>query len=261
MKMTGERLIAAPRSAVWAALNDPEVLKASIPGCTAMEKTADDSFTATVTQKVGPVKATFNGTVALEDVVEAESYRIVGEGKGGAAGFAKGGATVRLSDGEAGTTHLHYEADAKVGGKIAQLGARLIDGFAKKMADQFFDNFKAQLEPGEAGASPETAPAVAAPAPVLEAEPAPAPAPEPAEAAPAPLPEASAPPAPAPGPAPVAAEPPAPEPEPAPEPQPEPEPVATPSPVAEPAAAQPVASEPPAPEPATPEPVAAPAPE
>ncbi len=159
MQMSGERVIAAPRAEVWAALNDPEVLKACIPGCQTMEKTSDTGFEATVKQKVGPVSATFKGAVELTDIVEGESYRISGEGKGGAAGFAKGGASVRLDEVEEGT-RLAYEVDAKVGGKIAQLGARLIDGFAKKMADQFFDRFKAEVEgPGEAAPADASAPA------------------------------------------------------------------------------------------------------
>jgi len=153
MQMSGERIIAADRAAVWAALNDPEVLKACIPGCQEMEKTSDTSFSATVKQKVGPVNATFKGGVELSDIVEGESYRIAGEGKGGAAGFAKGSADVALSDVEEGTK-LAYDVDAKVGGKLAQLGSRLIDGFAKKMADQFFDRFKAEVEGPEA-AEPE----------------------------------------------------------------------------------------------------------
>ena len=152
MEMTGERVIAAPRMEVWKALNDPDVLKACIPGCQEMEKTSDTSFAATVKQKVGPVSATFKGEVELSDIVEGESYRISGEGKGGAAGFAKGGAAVKLEDVDEGT-RLTYDAEAKVGGKLAQLGSRLIDGFAKKMADQFFDRFKAELEPE--GADPE----------------------------------------------------------------------------------------------------------
>ncbi|MEO1601941.1 MAG: carbon monoxide dehydrogenase subunit G [Pseudomonadota bacterium] len=145
MEMSGERDIAATRAAVWAALNDPEVLKACIPGCQSMDKTSETAFAATVKQKVGPVSATFKGAVELSDIVDGESYRISGEGKGGAAGFAKGGAHVRLEEAEGGTK-LIYEAEAKVGGKLAQLGGRLIDGFAKKMADQFFDKFKAELE-------------------------------------------------------------------------------------------------------------------
>jgi carbon monoxide dehydrogenase subunit G len=163
MQMQGERLIAAERMTVWSALNDPGVLQASIAGCESLEKTSPTSFEAVVTQKVGPVKARFHGTVALSEIVEAKSYTITGEGKGGAAGFAKGGAKVRLEDaaledGSAGT-RLHYEAEAKVGGKLAQLGARLIDGFAKKMADDFFTRFQEAVEgPGDSGESEAAAP-------------------------------------------------------------------------------------------------------
>ncbi len=157
MEMSGERVIEAERAKVWEALNDPEVLKACIPGCQEMEKTSDTSFAATVKQKVGPVLATFKGAVELSDIVEGESYKISGEGKGGAAGFAKGGADVKLEDVPEGTK-LSYAAEAKVGGKLAQLGSRLIDGFAKRMADQFFDRFKAEVEgPKEAEAPAETA--------------------------------------------------------------------------------------------------------
>ncbi|MEL7464667.1 MAG: carbon monoxide dehydrogenase subunit G [Pseudomonadota bacterium] len=145
MKLTGSRTIAADRETVWAALNDPEVLKACINGCQELEKTSDTSFAATVKQKVGPVSATFKGEVELTDLNPPESYRISGEGKGGAAGFASGGADVKLTEVEGGT-ELAYDVDAKVGGKIAQLGARLIDGFAKKMADQFFETFQKVVE-------------------------------------------------------------------------------------------------------------------
>jgi carbon monoxide dehydrogenase subunit G len=145
MEMSGERQIAASRTEVWAALNDPEVLKACIPGCQEMTKSGDNGFTAKVVQKVGPVKATFTGEVELSDIVEGESYTISGKGKGGAAGGASGGAKVTLADSEGGTL-LTYVAEAKVTGKIAQLGSRLIDGFAKKMADQFFTTFQEQVE-------------------------------------------------------------------------------------------------------------------
>jgi carbon monoxide dehydrogenase subunit G len=145
MNLEGSVDIAAPRETVWAALNDPEVLKACIPGCQSLEKTSDASFEAVVKQKVGPVSATFTGLVDLTDLNPPESYRISGEGKGGAAGFAKGGADVKLEEIEGGT-RLTYNAEAKVGGKIAQLGARLIDGFAKGMAEKFFATFKAQVE-------------------------------------------------------------------------------------------------------------------
>ncbi|MEL7173059.1 MAG: carbon monoxide dehydrogenase subunit G [Pseudomonadota bacterium] len=179
MEMTGERIIPAPRAEVWAALNDPEVLQACISGCTEFEKTADDAFAATVKQKVGPVSATFKGAVTLTDIVPEERYTITGEGKGGAAGFAKGGATVTLEDADApeGTTgpatKLSYAASAKVGGKLAQLGSRLIDGFARKMADDFFDKFSAKVagEPPAAPAEAEAAPAAPAEAPAAAAEP------------------------------------------------------------------------------------------
>ena len=155
MEMNGSREIAAPKDQVWAALNDPEILKACIPGCQEMSGSAEEGFTATVKQKVGPVSATFKGHVALSDVVPGESYTISGEGKGGAAGFAKGGADVKLETTEGGTL-LTYDVKASVGGKLAQLGSRLIDGFSKKMADQFFENFQEAVEgPAEEPAAPE----------------------------------------------------------------------------------------------------------
>ncbi|MEM7060584.1 MAG: carbon monoxide dehydrogenase subunit G [Pseudomonadota bacterium] len=144
MEMSGERSINAPRAEVWEALNNPDVLKACIPGCQEIEKTSDTTFVAKVVQKVGPVKATFTGEVELSDIVVGESYKISGKGKGGAAGGASGGANVTLADAEDGTL-LTYTAEAKVTGKIAQLGGRLIDGFAKKMADQFFDSFQQEV--------------------------------------------------------------------------------------------------------------------
>ncbi|QIE55954.1 carbon monoxide dehydrogenase subunit G [Pikeienuella piscinae] len=159
MQLSGARVISAPRDVVWAALNDADVLKACIPGCTELTKTSETSFEATVKQKVGPVSATFKGVVELSEINAPESYRIAGEGKGGAAGFAKGGADVRLEEKDGGT-ELSYEVDAKIGGKIAQLGARLIDGFAKKMADQFFATFQKVVE----GEPDEAAPAADAPA-------------------------------------------------------------------------------------------------
>lgn len=146
MKLTGTRTISAPRQTVWEALNDPEVLKACIDGCESLGKTSETSFEAVVKQKVGPVSATFTGAVQLSDLLPPDSYRISGEGKGGAAGFAKGGADVRLVEIEPGKTELSYDVDAKVGGKIAQLGSRLIDGFAKKMADRFFETFQKVVE-------------------------------------------------------------------------------------------------------------------
>jgi carbon monoxide dehydrogenase subunit G len=149
MDMTGEYRIPAPREKVWAALNDPAMLKAALPGCESLEKRSETEYAAVVVAKVGPVKARFNGNVALSNLNPPESYTIAGEGKGGAAGFAKGGAEVHLTeDGDA--TVLRYTAKADVGGKLAQLGSRLIDGTAKKLADEFFDNFRKQLTPAEA---------------------------------------------------------------------------------------------------------------
>lgn len=145
MELIGNRIIAADRNTVWARLNDAETLKACIPGCEELTGSPDEGFEAVVKQKVGPVKATFKGGVTLEDVMPGESYRLVGEGKGGVAGFAKGAADVKLSDVEGGT-ELSYAVEAKVGGKLAQLGSRLIDGFARKMADAFFEKFQAEVE-------------------------------------------------------------------------------------------------------------------
>ncbi len=169
MEMSGEYKINAPREKVWAGLNDPEILKQSIPGCEEIDQTSDTSFTAQVTAKVGPVKAKFSGAVQLTDIDAPNGYRISGEGKGGAAGFAKGGANVQLEEDGDGTL-LKYEVDAQVGGKLAQLGARLIDGTAKKMASQFFENFAEAVSNGDASAA--DAPAEAAPAPAAEAPPA-----------------------------------------------------------------------------------------
>ncbi|MEO9530191.1 carbon monoxide dehydrogenase subunit G [Roseibium sp.] len=140
MDMNGSHLIPASRDAVWAALNDPLVLKICIPGCDSLEKTSDTEMVAAVTSKIGPVKAKFKGAVTLENINPPESYTIRGEGKGGVAGFAKGGANVRLQEDSEGTI-LTYEARAQVGGKLAQLGSRLIDSTARKMADDFFTKF------------------------------------------------------------------------------------------------------------------------
>lgn len=144
MDMTGEYHIAAPREEVWAALNDPEVLKECIPGCEELDKTSDTTMEAKVTQKIGPVKAKFAGAVELVNINAPESYTIRGEGKGGVAGFAKGSANVHLAE-ESGGTRLTYEAHAEVGGKLAQLGSRLINSTAKKLADKFFENFHDRL--------------------------------------------------------------------------------------------------------------------
>jgi carbon monoxide dehydrogenase subunit G len=170
MDMTGEYRIPAPREQVWAALNDPEILKASLPGCETLERVSDHEFAATVAAKVGPVRAKFNGQVTLSDLNPPESYKISGEGKGGAAGFAKGGAEVRLVEETAAMTVLTYTAKADVGGKLAQLGSRLIDATAKKMADEFFENFRKQVTApeAEAAAEAEVAPVPARAAPPSE---------------------------------------------------------------------------------------------
>ena len=141
MELKGSFDLAAPKQQVWDALNDPEVLKGCIPGCEEIDKTSDTSFSAKVTAKVGPVKAKFSGDVTLSDLDPPNAYKISGEGKGGAAGFAKGGANVFLKDNDSGGTTLEYAVTAQVGGKLAQIGSRLIDSTAKKMAREFFETF------------------------------------------------------------------------------------------------------------------------
>ncbi|KFI32478.1 carbon monoxide dehydrogenase [Haematobacter missouriensis] len=138
MKLTGEQLIPAPVETVWQMINDPEVLRACIPGCESLERGEDDRLTATVALKVGPVKARFAGEVTLSEIDPPNGYRIFGKGSGGVAGFAEGGAVIALAPVEGGTL-LSYEAEAKIGGKLAQLGTRLIDSTAKKLTLQFFD--------------------------------------------------------------------------------------------------------------------------
>ncbi|MCX7558764.1 carbon monoxide dehydrogenase subunit G [Sulfitobacter sp. F26204] len=145
MQMSDTRQIAVPPAQVYAALLDPETLKNCVPGAQEVSGSVEDGFVATVVQKVGPVKATFKGEVTISDLVPDTSLKIDGSGKGGAAGFAKGGAEVRLAEKDGGT-ELSYDVEAKVGGKLAQLGSRIIDGFAKKMADQFFENLQKSLE-------------------------------------------------------------------------------------------------------------------
>ncbi len=140
MVMTGEQQLAAPREKVWAMLNDPAVLKACIPGCETLDVIGENEFQAVATNKIGPVKARFKGKVRLTDINPPNSYKISGEGDGGVAGFAKGGASVSLSDKDGGTL-LTYNVEAQIGGKLAQLGQRLVNGAAKKLADDFFVRF------------------------------------------------------------------------------------------------------------------------
>ncbi len=162
MEIKGEYRIAAPRDKVFAALNDPAVLQACIPGCESLEKTSDTEMKAKVRLRIGPVSASFAGKVTLSDIDPPNGYKITGEGQGGAAGFAKGGADVKLAD-DAGNTVLTYNVDAQVGGKIAQVGARLIDGTAKKLADEFFGKF-ATMVGGPPPAAAEAPAPVAPPA-------------------------------------------------------------------------------------------------
>jgi carbon monoxide dehydrogenase subunit G len=157
MDMSGERHIAASRKAVWAALNDADILRQCIPGCETLEMQSPTDMTARVKLQVGPVRATFNGKVKLSELDPPNSYRITGEGNGGVAGYAKGGASVLLSD-EAGGTRMRYDVKADVGGKLAQLGGRLIDSTAKKLADEFFERFSTLVgEPAVVGAQAATA--------------------------------------------------------------------------------------------------------
>ncbi|MGE0256520.1 MAG: carbon monoxide dehydrogenase subunit G [Alphaproteobacteria bacterium] len=201
MEMSGEYRIAASREVVWAALNDPEILRQAIPGCDSIDKTSDTDMTAKVTAKVGPVRASFEGKVTLSDLDPPNGYRISGEGKGGPAGFAKGGANVRLeADGDG--TLLKYDVDATVGGKLAQLGARLIDGTARKMAADFFARFGEIVAAQAAAGAPAAAAAPAAP--IVAPDIASAPPGEAAVVAPVAS-EPVAPPPPEPGPLPAAA--------------------------------------------------------
>jgi uncharacterized protein len=146
MTMSGEVQLPASREAVWAKLNDPEVLKSCIPGCEQLDMTSDTEFQAVATIKIGPVKARWKGKVHLSDLDPPNSYRISGEGEGGVAGFAKGGAKVSLADKDGGTL-LSYDVEAQIGGKLAQLGQRLVNSAAKKTADDFFVNFANAVSP------------------------------------------------------------------------------------------------------------------
>ncbi len=147
MDMTGEQIIPRPQQAVWDAITDPQVLKACIPGCEAMDQLADNEYQVLMGAKVGPVSAKFKGRITLAEVQAPDSYLLVFEGQGGVAGFAKGQAQVRLApDGE--TTRLTYAAKATIGGKLAQVGSRLVDGVARKMADAFFTAFNRHVSGG-----------------------------------------------------------------------------------------------------------------
>lgn len=167
MEIKGEYRIAASREKVFAALNDVAILQACIPGCESLEKSSDTEMKAKVRMRIGPVSASFTGKVTLSDLDPPNGYKISGEGQGGAAGFAKGGAVVTLRE-DGAETVLNYNVDAQVGGKIAQVGARLIDGTARKLADEFFSKFAAMVgapPPGEAptmAAAPAAAPAASA---------------------------------------------------------------------------------------------------
>ena len=167
MDMQASQNIAAPREAVYAGLNDVEILRQCIPGCESIEKLSDTQMTAKVTLKIGPVKASFTGTVTLSDLDPPNGYTISGEGSGGIAGFAKGGAVVKLESppDNPSETILHYTVKAEIGGKIAQLGSRLIDATAKKLAGDFFEKFGALVAAGQSASDDNnTVPAGEAPA-------------------------------------------------------------------------------------------------
>ena len=144
MEMSGEQLIPASQQTVWDALNDPQMLKACVPGCEAIEPTGENAYQVLMVARVGPVSAKFKGKLTLSDIRAPESYSLAFEGQGGAAGFAKGGAKVRLSE-KSSQTLLAYDVKASVGGKLAQIGSRLVDAAAKKIADDFFRNFKEKV--------------------------------------------------------------------------------------------------------------------
>ena len=166
MDISGEHRIPAPRQTVWRALNDTDVLRRCLPGCDSLEKVSETEFKGAVTAKVGPVKATFRGGVTLSDLDPPNGYTLSGDGQGAAAGFAKGSARVRLEDDGEGATILHYTVDAQVGGKIAQVGGRLIEGTVRKLSGQFFTAFGALLAEraaAEEATEPPTEPVIEAP--------------------------------------------------------------------------------------------------
>lgn len=174
MEMTGEQIIPLPQQAVWEGLNDPAVLKDCITGCDTLDRVSDTEFKIVMTAAVGPVKAKFTGKLALMDVNAPNSYSLAFEGSGGAAGFGKGTAAVSLAP-EGGGTKLSYMAKANIGGKLAQIGSRLIDGVAKKMADEFFTKFKERVTPPEALQAQAASAATGSASPATVHEPSPAP--------------------------------------------------------------------------------------
>lgn len=167
MNLQGERRIAAAPATTWAALNDPETLKACIPGCESLERVADDEYLATLALRIGPVNARFKGRLKLQDIVPISSYTIAFDGQGGVAGFGKGSADVKLTP-DAGQTLLAYAARAQVGGKLAQVGSRLIEGAAAKITDDFFSAFESRVGAAEV---PAGAPAPSGPQPSVEPRP------------------------------------------------------------------------------------------
>ncbi len=173
MNLKGEHQIPADRRSVWNALNDPKILKACLPGCEQLDKISDTEMTATITTKIGPVKATFKGSVKLSELNPPISYTLNGEGQGGAAGFASGTAKISLSEesGNTNNTILAYDVEAKVGGKLAQIGSRLIDSVSKKLAKQFFETFVSEVANNTAGSFPDTAENTAPSAPIQETRP------------------------------------------------------------------------------------------
>jgi carbon monoxide dehydrogenase subunit G len=174
MELTGERLIQAPRERVWQALNDPEVLKECIAGCETLERSGPDAFAAVVAVRVGPVSARFKGALRMTDIVAPEKYTLHFDGQGGVAGFGKGSADVVLAEEGPQQTRLRYAARAQVGGKMAQVGSRLIDATAGKMTEAFFSAFEARLRPAEPEPEPEPEPATPIAAPAATAPVAPA---------------------------------------------------------------------------------------
>ena len=164
MKMSGSQVIDAPREAVWKGLNDPKVLQQCIPGCESIVASSPTQMSAKVVLKIGPVKAAFKGSVTLSDIKAPESYRISGKGEGGFAGFASGGATVKLTANSPSETLMEYDVDAQVGGKIAMLGSRLVDSTAQSLANQFFDKFAAVVKKSAAVATPKKPKTVKKPA-------------------------------------------------------------------------------------------------